>query len=501
MGWNTTDGRLSMSEESRANHIHIIGTTREGKSKFLELLVRQDIDNGYGCTVIDPSDHGDTCYNILRYCASIGYDKVCIIDPHDFRTAIPIINPLHYNELVDGNVEMLMESLRMLWGSKDFADTARIQTYLSAVLTVLHRAQATIPDAMAFSVRDNPMLARMRHRILDKVSQYDESRIILDEVFGARTSLYTTEFKSSVRRLNPFFKWLPRRMYGTDFPAIDFRKMISEKWVVLVNLYRGKLWGEPQQRILGTLIIMEMVSAFMTLEETPWKGRHYLYIDEAGQYATKVLSDIMTYKGKSGFWATVSHQFYKQFDDEKVLAAVENLTKIKVAFYIPNKADRVCIAKDIFWGDMADKEAVDALGKLSKQEAFIKIGKDDARKITVEDVPTPDVSPNVLGSYKEAIYKQNPWYRTKEEIKAHFDGRFSRTEPAPGYSLRSTVTTNTGTSSSRQRKGDTGDGDAGNSQGKDNDRTVARTVLNNPASSGSVLQRPKRRTSSKRDPE
>src|SRR5664280_164634 len=77
----TTESRLLLSEEERESHIHILGSPGEGKSKLLELLIRGDIGK-YGCCLLDPSDNGDTAYKILKYCAKIGFEKVCLIDTH-----------------------------------------------------------------------------------------------------------------------------------------------------------------------------------------------------------------------------------------------------------------------------------------------------------------------------------------------------------------------------------------------------------------------------------
>src|ERR1035437_1759354 len=55
------EGGFTFSEEARASHIHILGTTREGKSKFLEMLLTQDMGT-YGATLLDPSDNGQTAY-------------------------------------------------------------------------------------------------------------------------------------------------------------------------------------------------------------------------------------------------------------------------------------------------------------------------------------------------------------------------------------------------------------------------------------------------------
>ena len=82
----TNEERIYLSEEDRESHIHVLGSPGEGKSKFLELLLRQDIDSGYGACLLDPSDNGDTCYKVLKYAIRKGYQKIVLIDPHDFRT-------------------------------------------------------------------------------------------------------------------------------------------------------------------------------------------------------------------------------------------------------------------------------------------------------------------------------------------------------------------------------------------------------------------------------
>src|SRR5687767_7850413 len=72
LGW-ASDGDTLLTEEDRESHIHILGAPGEGKSKLLELLVRQDIDRGYGCCLLDPSDNGETAYKVLKYCIKKGF--------------------------------------------------------------------------------------------------------------------------------------------------------------------------------------------------------------------------------------------------------------------------------------------------------------------------------------------------------------------------------------------------------------------------------------------
>jgi hypothetical protein len=428
-----------LSEESRASHIHVLGTTREGKSKFLEVLIRHDIDNGYGCTLLDPSDNGQTAYNLLRYCIKKGHKKVCLIDPHDIDL-LPTINPLRWRgePATDSVIQNLMESIRLLWGQSSFSDTPRIETYLSAVLTVLYNAKATIPDAQCFLVKENLAANTRREQLLHYTHSLDKSRMILEEVFHSRgQQLFLGEFKTSIRRLTPFFDYLPKHIYGSTAEPMNFQKMVADKWVILVNLDKTRVWGTAAQRLLGTLVINEIITAVSDLRASGWQGQHYLYLDEAGQFATRVLADIMAYKGKSGLWATVSHQFYNQFEDKYVLDAVENLCKIKVLFYTPNATDRNRMLRDMYTGELKD-QAGDAHAFLKKQHAVIKIGKEPPATVRIADIPDiTDISPAQLGEWKlKNIYQANPWYRSAEAIREEINNRFALRSTTAGTSAK-----------------------------------------------------------------
>src|ERR1041384_2613811 len=71
---------LFFSEEQRPN-IHVIGSSRQGKSYFIEWLMREDIDRGLGCCLLDPSAGGSTAYRLLAYCAERGKQNVLFIEP------------------------------------------------------------------------------------------------------------------------------------------------------------------------------------------------------------------------------------------------------------------------------------------------------------------------------------------------------------------------------------------------------------------------------------
>lgn len=494
----------------------MLGTTREGKSKLLEQFIRHDINNGFGATLLDPSDNGQTAYDILRYCQSIGFDKVCLIDPHDANNCLPSINPLRWRGAAasDSIVANLMESIRHLWGQTNFNETPRIETYLRAIFAALYATgnpkngnplNCGIPDAINFSIKEHKTLHYRRLQILDFLHPLDKSRMTLEEIFNAKgQQLFLSEFRPTVRRLEPFFGYLPKMLYGATEHALDFRKLVSEKWVVLVNLDKKRLWGTPEQRLLGTLVVNEIVSAISDLRHNGWSGQHYLYIDEAGQFATRGLSDIMAYQGKSGLWATLSHQFYGQFEDKQVLEAVENLCKIKVMFYTPNVQDRQRMLRDMYTGDLK-LAASDAHFSLQKQHAVIKVGKQPPATVRIADVPDVKVSPEDLGRFKEEkIYKANPWYRSPSVIREEINNRFA-IQPNSGAAIKQPTRHQQETPARAPAPADNkpkttpvAQNDAQPDQPKDTSSTAGGSIFDAIADSANVLQHKKGRPNSKR---
>src|SRR5687767_6200086 len=86
IGLDANGNRLSITPEMRrSTHMHVIGGSGTGKSKFLEWLIRQDINEGNGLCLLDW--HGTLYEDVLRFCA---YKDVGLCN--DFRKLI-LLNP------------------------------------------------------------------------------------------------------------------------------------------------------------------------------------------------------------------------------------------------------------------------------------------------------------------------------------------------------------------------------------------------------------------------
>lgn len=408
-----------LNEEER-EHAHIIGTTNEGKSKLLEYLIRHDIDQGHGVCFLDPSDMGDTLYNILKYCYKVKHKKVCLIDPyHRFKfNSVPVINPLHYNASYrDASVANIMDTLRVLFKTTDAAETPRIQRYLPALLRILWSAKATVRDSVYFTQR---AYVSQRDQLYQNLPLQDRDVLMIEDMY--RTRLTEEHFQSTVNRLQPFYDSTLELIFGYE-KGINFPKLISEGWVILVNLYSGFGFEPIHTRLLGTTIINEIIFALDRLKSRGWRGVHYLYVDEAGRYANRNLADLLAYKRKSGLRLTIAHQYFNQFEDKYVLDAINNLCKLKVAFYMPNREDRDKFVRLAYGGDLPDRDVSYVLSGQKKQYAVIKKPKKPPHVVRIPDVETPNVSREKLDQYIKHIY-ENEWYKTPAEITKLSNERF-----------------------------------------------------------------------------
>jgi hypothetical protein len=414
-----------ITEEQRVDHAHIIGTTNQGKSKFLELLIREDIKRGNGVCLLDPSELGDTCKNILRFCIKQGHERVCIIDPHTIRTygRVVAINPLnqHHREAA---MAKIMDTVRTTFATKDGAETPNIQKYLPAILHCLYNAQMTLSEAVYFT--EYKRSAPRRKWILGQSGEFNRHRLALEEAFEMYHR-FQVEISSTARRLDPFFNESLQLMFGAT-KGIDFAKMIAEGWVVLVNLYSGHGFEPIHSRLLGTTVINELIYGLDRLGDNGWEGVYYLYVDEAGRYANRNLADLLPHKRKSGLRVTLAHQYFSQFEDKYVLDAIKAGTDIKIMFNTPSYDDRMEMIKALgYGGDIPHEVATFANQNLPKQQAIIRIGKDDPKRITIPDVKSAKVDSKVEKDFIAKLLTQE-WNYSPAEIREQINARFTKRE-------------------------------------------------------------------------
>lgn len=417
---NSQEGKTYISEEERYVNFHVVGAPGEGKSKFLEYQIREDIKRGQGLCLIDSSDFGATQLEVLKYCASIGYQKVCVIDPYTMATQNKIatlkpLNPKYLSQSVDG----VMELTSILFGARNETETPRIRRYLPALLRILTRENLTLFESQYLS-------EYIPIDLLNFIGFDRDSRTIR----AAFKTPYNFEnvFSSTINRLDIFWDEPLSLMLGADV-GIDFTQMIRDGWVILANLAPGRGLNPTHGRLLGVMIINQLIQSVDVLNRRGWRGRYYFYIDEAGRFATPQLDDLLSQRRKSGLSLVIAHQFLNQFENKRLLDAVKQNTGIKLMFNVREPEDRTSMMRSLgYGGEVTPTMAAFANQDLPKQYAILKKNKESPVRIRIPDVKAVKITDKALSEYVAGLLEA-PWYLTREQIKTQINARKLRAYP------------------------------------------------------------------------
>ncbi|GIW63881.1 MAG: hypothetical protein KatS3mg091_683 [Patescibacteria group bacterium] len=317
---------VCLYDEDRRRHVYIIGKTGVGKSVLLHDMARQDIQKGYGVCVIDP--HGDLVEDLLKYIPPDRAEDVIYFDPSDTE------RPMGLN-LMEAHTEeqkhfMTTAIINLMYKLYDPQRTGIIgprfeHAVRNAMLTAMADEGSTFVEIVRVLTDDSYV-----KRLLPKVKDPVVKRYWTDQI--AKTS----DFHKSevldyiVSKFGRFItNTMMRNIIGQSKSAFDFRKVMDEGKILLVNLSKGRL-GEENSNFLGLVLIPKILVAAMSRQEIPEEERRdfFLYVDEFQNFATQDFSTIMSEARKYKLNLTVANQFIGQIEEEVKNAVFGNVGTI-----------------------------------------------------------------------------------------------------------------------------------------------------------------------------
>jgi len=104
---------------------------------------------------------------------------------------------------------------------------------------------------------------------------------------------------------------------GQSESAFDFRKVMDERKILLINLAKGRI-GEENSNFLGLLLVPKILLAAMSRQNVPEEQRpdFYLYVDEFQNFATPDFAQILSEARKYHLNLIVANQFIGQIEDD-----------------------------------------------------------------------------------------------------------------------------------------------------------------------------------------
>ena len=384
---------FGIKRPDRRRHIYSVGKSGVGKSKFLELLIRQDIAYGHGLCLIDP--HGDLIEDVLNFIPKKRVDDVVLIDPADLDFPVsfnPLINiaPELKHQVTQGLIEVLERQFGANW-------TPRLEhVFRFTVLALLDYPEATMRGMISMLTDRN-----YRQRAIEYIEDDMVKRFWAVEFSDWSEKFDTEAIIPLVNKLSQFLSNpLLRNIFGQKENKVDLEKIINEQKILLISLSKGKL-GEENSSFFGSMFITKLYQAGMARTAMPPEERKdfYLYIDEFQNLITTTFENLFTESRKYGLAITVAHQYMAQLLPQVMATVLGNIGTI-VVFRIGGD-DAVKLAPE-----MAPVFAAEDMINLGTREFYIKMTI-DGETFDPFSAETLKVFPTAHESLKKEIIKQS----------------------------------------------------------------------------------------------
>ena len=312
-----------ISPKDRMRHTYIIGKTGVGKSELLKEMIKQDIRSGYGVCVMDP--HGDLIDDTLRYIPPERAEDVIYFDPSDVE------RPMGLN-LLEAKTEdqkhfITTAIINLMYKLYDPQRTGIIgprfeHAVRNAMLTVMSEEGATFVEVVR--VLTDPKYVQ---ELLPKVQDPMVRRYWTDQI-AQTADFHKSEVLDYI--VSKFGRFVTnktmRNIIGQSNSSFDFRRVMDEGKILLINLSKGKL-GEENSSFLGLVLIPKILVAAMSRQEIPEDNRRdfYLYVDEFQNFATPDFAVILSEARKYHVALIVANQFIGQMEEEVKNAVFGNV--------------------------------------------------------------------------------------------------------------------------------------------------------------------------------
>ena len=338
-------------------HMHVIGRSGRGKSKALEHIVCQHIENGIGCGLIDP--HSALIDDLLRHLITRR-----ILDDPAIRNRIVYVDPTRTDYVIPFNVlatedepykvaASVLEAFRRTFPT--LKEAPHFENLMTHALLVLIKTGRTLMDLtrllvdadwrdMLLAQAGEPKLTSFFH---DRYDQWGKEAPLMRE---------STLNKVTAFAINPYLEV----MLGQQENRLDLKKIMDEGKILLLNL--GHLDIETN-RLLGSLVMTSFELAMRRRQNTNlWP----LTIDEFAQYMANegsitTLAHILSEARKFGLGLCISHQTLSQLTP-RMLGALGN-TDTRMIFGV-DRYDAEYLAKIV---GRIDTEAIKREPKTDQQ--------------------------------------------------------------------------------------------------------------------------------------
>jgi hypothetical protein len=323
---STSTPTVALADEARERHTCILGRTGTGKSTLMLNMALQDIESGKGVAIIDP--HSQLIDRIIARLPSHRLQDVVLFDPSDTQY------PLGYNimdvsgwEEANAVIGDLVATFKKLYDPHAQGIVGpRFENIIRNTMLALFEGNpgSTLVDVMQFimsqSFRD-PIIERLEDPVVKGYWRVTSGQIgSWGEGRGEVVDWVISKFSALVNDL------ILRPVVGQSRTTLDFRHIMNNRQILLVDLGKGKIGPEVSQ-FLGLILVSGIfIAALSRARQAPDSyPTFYLYIDEFQNITTQRITQMFSEARKFGLALTVANQHFSQLTEEVRQSIIGNV--------------------------------------------------------------------------------------------------------------------------------------------------------------------------------
>lgn len=392
---------FGIKRRDRARHMYVIGKSGSGKSKMLELMIKNDIEKGHGICVIDP--HGDLIENIVPFIPEHRIKDVIFFNPVDEAYPIafnPIekVNPMLRQQVAMGLIEIFKKSFGSNW-------TPRLEHVLRMTILALLDA----PKASVMSILLLLTDREYRQETIKSIEDQVVKNFWTNEFAGWSEKFDAEAIMPILNKIGQFVSsTIIRNIVGQEDNKINMPEIMDGRKLLLVKLPKGIL-QEENASLLGSMIITKIYQAALARADKAESERvpFYLYVDEFQNFATDTFANILSEARKYKLSLTMAHQYVSQLNDVVKKTVFGNVGSI-ISFRI-GPEDALLMEKEF-----EPKFTAQDIVNLGVREIYLKLSIDDEVKEAFS-AKTLTVPPSAFNFREQIVqYSRENYCRNKE---------------------------------------------------------------------------------------
>ncbi len=329
LGHDASGKAVELSPSDRETHTHVIGSSGSGKSKFLESMMRSDIQSQQGFCLIDP--HGSLYRDVLNFCSHrVSRREIVLLDLSDPKSIVGF-NPFRKSAGdISTQAGSRISATMHAWGVANADQTPTLERTLRLIYTVL--LEQNLPFHFAqFLIDFNSH--EIRKHLIEKI----ESPLIRRE-WEELQELKPKDWRSEILSVkNRLFRLLTSktltRFFNSSGGVIDIADIIEKGKILLVNLAPSDHLSAENARVFGALLVNEFFEVARRRIAAPGRTLkpYYLYLDEFQTFVSLDITAMLDQVRKYKLFTVLAHQRFGQLDENLSDAVLTNC-RIKAVF-------------------------------------------------------------------------------------------------------------------------------------------------------------------------